>query len=217
MTDETGTRHASDPGPGVRSGAYRLDLATRTWWWSDEVYAIHGFAPHQVVPTTELVLAHQHPDDRDLLAGSLERSARTGEPFSSVHRIRDAAGREQLVGIIGEGRARDADGHPVVLDGYVTELTRVVGDRAQATATAAIAAAARSRAVIDQACGAVALAAHTDPETAFARLRVASNDANVPVRTLAAAIVGALPDLGGDATRLTRFLETLLAPAHRAA
>ncbi|MEN1974572.1 PAS and ANTAR domain-containing protein [Cellulomonas olei] len=216
MTHPTAVEHALAVGTPVRCGAYRLDLTTGAWWWSDQVYAIHGFAPHEVVPTTELLLAHKHPGDRDRVACTLDPGTGPGEPFSCVHRICDASGHERLVGVVGETQG-GPDGAAVAVGGYVTELTGVVDDHAQAAATASIAAAAQSRAVIDQACGAVALAGRTDPRTAFHRLRVASNDANVPVRTLATAIVTSLPELGGEPGRLVGFLDALLAPTHRAA
>lgn len=49
----------------------------------------------------------------------------------------------------------------------------------------------------------------------FAMLRVASNDANVPLRHLGRLIAEALPGLGGDPERLNRFLRDLTAAAHQ--
>ena len=69
--------------------------------------------------------------------------------------------------------------------------------------------------MIEQAVGAVAFSQQTDPPTAFALLRAASMDANVPVRALAAAIVEALPDLGADAERVRKFLDELRSPGNR--
>lgn len=74
-------------------GRYRLDLTTGRWVWSDEVYIMHGFQPGEIVPTTELMLSHKHPEDRARVDGVLRTAAETGEPFSSVHRIYDARGR----------------------------------------------------------------------------------------------------------------------------
>src|SRR5690606_16902586 len=52
-------------GADQQIGQYRLDLTTGVWWWSPETYRLHGFEPGEVVPTTALVLAHKHPEDRD--------------------------------------------------------------------------------------------------------------------------------------------------------
>lgn len=216
MHELTSLEQALTPGTRTCAGAYRLELATQRWWWSDEIYTIHGFAPHEVVPTTELLLAHKHPDDRDHVAATLDEAGRTGAPFSSVHRIVDARGRSRVVAVVGEGQGMSGGGPPTELCGYFVDVTDVVDDRAQAAASAAIAAAAQSRAVIDQAVGVVAFALSLDTGAAFRVLRSASNDANVPIRVLARAIVGALPTLRHDPGRVSHFIEGLLAPSHRA-
>lgn len=217
MTSTTGP--SRPPGPGTRTpaGSYRFDVLTRHWWWSDEVYAIHGFAPHEVVPTTDLLLAHTHPDDRDRATAELDAASRTGRAFSSVHRMVDARGRARVVAVVGEGHGRAPLGGPAEVAGHVVDLTDVVDDRAQAAATASIAAAAESRSAIDQAVGVVAFVRELDPAAAFLVLRAASNDANVPIRVLARALVDALPTLQHDPERVSHFLDGLLAPAHRTA
>ncbi|WP_454048608.1 PAS domain-containing protein [Cellulomonas sp. Marseille-Q8402] len=217
MHDLSGPEHALTLGAPARAGTYRLELATQRWWWSDEVYAIHGFAPHEVVPTTELLLAHKHPGDRDRVVETLTDAARTGRAYSSVHRIVDARGRVRVVAVVGEGQGTGDDGAPTELCGYFMDVTDVVDDRAQAAASASIAAAAQSRAVIDQAVGVVAFSLSLEPAAAFAVLRAASNDANVPIRVLARAIVGALPTLRHDPSRVSHFIQGLLSPGHRAA
>lgn len=217
MIPTTGPQRAPGPEARTHAGSYRLDVTTQHWWWSDEVYAIHGFAPHEVVPTTELLLAHAHPDERERAVAELDAASRTGCAFSAVHRIVDAQGRARVVAVVGEGQGRAPLGGPAEVAGYFMDLTDVVDDRAQAAATASISAAAESRSAIDQAVGVVAFVRELDPEAAFRVLRAASNDANVPIRVLARAIVGALPTLRHDPGRVCAFLEGLLAPAHRTA
>lgn len=78
-------------------------------------------------------------------------------------------------------------------------------------------ASARNRALIDQAVGAIAVSEQVDTDAAFALLRVASDDANVPLRDLARLIAEALPALGGGPDRLNRFLRDLTAAAHQRA
>jgi hypothetical protein len=53
---------------------------------------MHGYEPGTVVPTTELLLDHKHPDDRQQVAAVLDLVLQ-GEPFSSRHRIIDTAGQ----------------------------------------------------------------------------------------------------------------------------
>lgn len=208
MTEPTG-----DPPGAVAAGTFRVDRATGSWWWSDAVYAIHGFAPHEVVPTTELFVAHLHPDDRDDVRAALDRALGDGEPMRSAHRLVDARGREHLVTVVVDVPAPTAGA--AVLLGHLVDATARVDAQARAEATASIVASARNRALIDQAVGAIAFSEQVDAETAFAMLRVASNDANVPLRDLGRLIAEALPGLGGDPERLNRFLRDLTAAAHQ--
>jgi hypothetical protein len=173
-------------------GQYRLDLATGRWWWSDETYLMHGFQPGEVVPTTDLVLAHKHPEDRDRVERVLASARRTGEPFSSVHRIMDARGKERSLVVVGQGRRDPVTGEVVELLGYFVDVTRVVVEHAQARAQNDIKAASESRGPIEQAKGIVALACGVEPDEAFHLLKQASNDRNVRLRDLAHQVV----DLG---------------------
>jgi hypothetical protein len=62
-----------------------------------------------VEPTTELLLAHKHPDDRDAVADTLETVVKAGLPFSSRHRIIDTAGVMHHVLVVGD-QLRDSVG-----------------------------------------------------------------------------------------------------------
>ena len=179
-------------GTGQQIGQYRLDLTTGTWWWSPETYRLHGFEPGEVVPTTALILAHKHPDDRDRVRLVLDEARRTGEAFSSVHRIMDARGHERSLVVVGQGRRERDTGFVVELVGYFVDVTQVVVAHSQARSAHDIAAAAQTRGVIEQAKGMVAMACGLDAEEAFAWLRRASNHRNVRLRDLAELVV----DLG---------------------
>lgn len=178
-------------GEGRRVGRYTFDPATGRWWWAEETYRIHGFAPHEVVPTTDLVLAHKHPEDRDRVREVIATAAATGQPFSSVHRIMDGRGRERTLVLVGEGRRDAGTGEVVEVGGFFVDITAEVARRAGAAADESIRAAAASRGPIEQAKGIVAFALGTDPEDAFTLLRKASNDTNVPLREVAHRVVAA--------------------------
>ncbi|MFE6971429.1 PAS and ANTAR domain-containing protein [Isoptericola sp. NPDC057653] len=192
-------------------GRYRHDLATGRWWWSDETYRIHGFEPGEVVPTTELILAHKHPDDRDRVSQVLRRACVTGEPFSSVHRIMDAHGDERTLAVVGEGRTDEA-GAVCELVGFFTDVTPAVARIADARATSSIRASAASRAAIEQAKAIVMCAVRTDMEGAFDWLREASNHSNVPLRDLSARIVALASASNGDMRVVAEALADLLVP-----
>ncbi|MGW8565005.1 PAS and ANTAR domain-containing protein [Isoptericola sp. NPDC055881] len=190
-------------------GRYRHDLATGRWWWSDETYRIHGFEPGDVVPTTELILAHKHPDDRDRVSQVLHQACVTGEPFSSVHRIMDAHGDERTLAVVGEGRTDDA-GAVTELVGFFTDVTPAVARIADARATASIRASAANRATIEQAKAIVMCAVRTDIEGAFGWLRQASNHANVPLREVSARVVELAARSNGDMRLVAGALADLL-------
>jgi PAS domain S-box-containing protein len=168
-------------------GRYRLELATGQWAWSDEVYVMHGFEPGQIVPTTPLMLSH--PDDRARVDGLLRRAAETGQPFSSVHRIRDAQGKTRTLAVTGQGRRDPATGRVTELFGYFIDVTESHREAAARDATASIQASAERRAVIEQAKGVLMVVYGIDEEAAFDLLRQASNLANIAVRDIAYSLV----------------------------
>lgn len=198
VDDHAHTRTPLSRHAGQRIGQFRLDLATDTWWWSSETFRVHGFDPGEVVPTTELVLAHKHPDDRDHVRQILDEARATGGPFSSMHRIMDARGDERYIIFIGQGR-RDRDtGALVELLGYFVDVTGSVAASAQERAHRDIRAAADGRGPIEQAKG-IMIATHgIDPDEAFRRLKHVSNDKNVRLRNLAALVVDEAMRAGGD-------------------
>jgi hypothetical protein len=199
IIDTLAIEQALARGPRQRIGQYRLDLCTGRWWWSDETFLMHGFAPGEVVPTTELVLAHKHPDDRGRVESVLRTARATGEPFSSVHRIMDARGRERSLVVVGQGRRSPGSGEVVELVGYFVDVTGVVAQHAQERAEQDIRAAGASRGPIEQAKGVVAMVLGVSTDEAFGVLKRVSNDRNLRLRDLAGDVVAAASAGGPDA------------------
>lgn len=197
-------------------GRYQLDLATGEWAWSDEVFAMHGFRPGDIVPTTSLMLSHKHPDDRDRVDGVLRRAAETGLPFSSVHRILDAAGKTRTLAVTGQGRRDPATGQVTELFGYFIDVTEVQRDAVEREATVSIRASSERRSVIEQAKGVLMVVYGIDEDGAFGLLREASNQANIAVRDIAYSLVHLFsgPDVTQFPTReaIDRFLAEPAAP-----
>jgi hypothetical protein len=171
------------------TGLWRYELATGQWWWSEETFRLHGFEPHEVVPTTALVLAHKHPEDREAFRRLLDSAKVTGAPFHSIHRILDARSHERVVVVVGQGRRDPATGEVAELMGYLLDATRKVGDRAEVMAGDHIRAAAAHRGVIEQAKGILSVTHGLTIDQAFETLRTTSNQRNVPVRVLAERLV----------------------------
>ncbi len=181
--DDAGSAHEDDP-----TGRFRYEIDDDRWWWSEGTYRIHGFEPGEVVPTSALLLAHKHPEDRDRVEAMLARARRTGEPFASMHRIMDATGSTRHVVLSGQGM-EFRGGRPHVLAGGFTDVTRRVTAMAEVIASEQIVASDLTRAAIEQAKGVLCVALGTGPEEAFDVLREESMRTNVPLRDLARRVV----------------------------
>ena len=168
-------------------GRFTYTVATDSWWWSTSLYTIHGFTPGEIVPTTALMTAHQHPEDR---AGAIElitAAVTAGKPFCSRHRIIDARQRTHTVVTIGEG-VRDTDGQIAQVSGYLIDVTRSLQRDITAATQAAVEQSAETRAAIEQAKGALMITYGLDENEAFALLRWHSQHTNIKLRDIAAGI-----------------------------
>jgi hypothetical protein len=189
---------------------YRYDARSRTWWWSRDMYLLHGFKPGEVVPTTELMMAHHDVDDR---ADVLERAQAVligGEPFCWRHRIIDARGRTRTVLSLGEG-SRDAAGDIVAVEGYFVDVTDTLRREIDSEAHHAVARAALSRAVIEQAKGILIVVYGVDADAAFELLRWHSQHRNLKLRALSDGLVqlfsGGIPDTVMLRRRVSAYLD----------
>jgi hypothetical protein len=184
-----GVTNALTAGFSYGTGAFRYDVTADRWWWSDEVYRMHGFEPGEVVPTTAMILAHKHPEDRERYAGALTTVSLLGGTFASVHRIIDAQGQERVLATIGEAHTSGPDAAVTEINGHFVDFSAPVRALAAAEATRQIAESNAHRAVIDQAMGVMAARTGVTVEEAFDLLRGASMRSNVKLRTLAERVV----------------------------
>jgi PAS domain S-box-containing protein len=166
-------------GEAQRVGRFRFFLDGQRWEWSDAVARMHGYEPAMVVPTTELLLQHKHPEDRHQVAATLDRVL-GGEPFSSRHRIVDCAGHTRWVVVVGDRLLNDA-GAVIGTSGFYVDVTESL----QSDVTAGISEAADSRAQIEQAKGVLMAAYGISAEHAFDVLVWRSQETNIKVRHLA--------------------------------
>lgn len=181
-------------GSPQRVGSFQFHLDGQRWEWSDEVAAMHGYAPGEATPTTELLLAHKHPQDRDRVTATLARTLRDGEPFSSRHRILDTTGAVHHVLVVGD-QLRDTGGQVVGTAGFYIDLTESLAADVRASVQDALAEASRSRAAIEQAKGILVLGYGITPERAFAALQWCSQQSNTKLRDLATRLVAAAATL----------------------
>lgn len=175
-------------------GRFTFWFATARWEWSPEVYRMHGYAPGEVVPTTELLLSHKHPDDRDVVAGLIDQVISAGEPFSSRHRFVDTAGRVHSVMVVAD-RVLDDAGTSVGTAGYYLDLTDTVdavADDATHAAMGEAVGAVAARAVIEQAKGVLMRMYRINADQAFKVLVWRSQECNIKLRVIAARVLADL-------------------------
>jgi hypothetical protein len=186
---------------------FRFEVATSSWWWSEAMYRLHGFRPGEVVPSTALLMAHKHAEDRARTEQQLVAVLATGEPFCCRHRIIDAAGRERMVLSLGEGMC-DASGAVCTVQGYFIDVTDSMRQVIDAEARDAVQRSAEARAVIEQAKGLLIGIYRIDADAAFDLLRWHSQQTNTKLRVLADRLVRHFSDGEADSISPARRVST---------
>ncbi|MFF0546657.1 PAS and ANTAR domain-containing protein [Nocardia thailandica] len=194
-------------------GAFTCWFATQRWEWSSEVYRMHGYTPGEVEPTTELLLSHKHPDDRDVVSELITRTLELGEPFSSRHRFIDTRGKVHTVMVVAD-RILDDDGEPVGTSGYYLDLTETVGAATKAAVDAAVSGAVASRAVIEQAKGVLMRMYGISAEQAFKVLVWRSQETNVKLRDIAGCVIAGLSSVPAPSPQAVSAFDHLLLTCH---
>lgn len=172
------------------TGSFTLSLETGLSAWSDGLFRMHGYVRGEVVPTTELVVAHKHPDDRDAAQQLITTLAQDGGQGANFHRLIDAKGKEHRVLTVAEAD-RDETGKVIAIHGLSIDLTRAIAIESGHAATSALANAYAARGVIEQAKGILMGYFNIGPAEAFERLSKHSQTTNIKVATLAAGLVAA--------------------------
>ncbi len=103
-------------------GAYDLDMADGTLWWSPESYALFGVDPGNFVPSRESFTALVHPEDRERFWRHLEEAIARREPFTHEFRIVRADGTARWIANLAQTEY-DAAGRPVRHYGVALDVT----------------------------------------------------------------------------------------------
>lgn len=114
-------------------GHWHLDLATDRISWSDEVHRLHGLEPGDT-PALEKAIEFYHPDDRTLVADSLEAAIATREPYQFKARLMTAKGELRHVEVRGRAET-DESGEPTAIIGVIIDRTDETLMREQLTET----------------------------------------------------------------------------------
>jgi PAS domain S-box-containing protein len=202
-------------GKAQRVGSFRFLLDGQRWEWSDAVAQMHGYQRGQVTPTTELLLSHKHPDDHPRVARVLDRMITDAEPFSSRHRIIDTTGAIHQVVVVGD-RLYDDTGEVIGTTGFYIDITDSYRSDVKDSVDEAVAELAQSRAVIEQAKGALMLVYGITADRAFDILTWRSQETNTRLRTIAEQLVTGFSEFDPGTGLRARF-DHLLLTAHQRA
>ncbi len=182
-------------GEPQKLGRFRFFLDGERWEWSDPVARMHGYEPGEVEPTTELLLQHKHPDDKERVAAVLDRVLQ-GKPFSSRHRIIDTGGHTRCVVVVGDRMLSD-DGELIGTSGFYVDVT----DSLHSDITEVLSAVSDARARIEQAKGVLMAAYGISAQRAFEILVWRSQEMNLKVRDLAGRFLDAVVGKGSSETQ----------------
>ena len=175
-------------GAPQRVGWFRFYFEDQRWEWSEQVQRMHGYEPGTVTPTTELVLAHKHPEDRHEVAKTIDEMLVARRAFSTRHRILDTRGVVHQVVVVGD-LLTDRQDVAIGTHGYYVDITPSSDRAREDLISARVAEITEHRAVIEQAKGMLMLIYGLDDEAAFDLLRWRSQSSNVKLRRLAEKIV----------------------------
>ncbi len=167
-----------------RVGWFRFYFTDQRWEWSEQVQRIHGYEPGTVTPTTDLVLAHKHPDDRGQVAATIDQILNTHEAFSTRHRIIDTGGNVRHIVVVGD-QLFDEQGEVIGTHGFYVDVSPLPEQAQEDLVTAKLAEISENRAAIEQTKGMLMLIYSIDDNAAFNLLKWLSQEANVKLRLLA--------------------------------
>ncbi|ORV48506.1 antitermination regulator [Mycobacterium florentinum] len=196
-------------------GWFRFYFDDGRWEWSEQVQRLHGYEPGAVTPTTELVLSHKHPDDRDQVAATIDSITHTRGALSSRHRIIDTAGTVRWVVVIGD-QFFDRRGVAIGTHGFYVDVTPLRHSREDAITTR-LGEIADKRAPIEQAKGMLMLVYDLDDNAAFDLLSWLSQKNNIKLRVLAEQIAATLRATATGAIVDKTIFDHALMTAHRLA
>jgi hypothetical protein len=203
-------------GAPQRVGWFRFYFDDHRWEWSDEVQRMHGYEPGTVTPTTELVLAHKHPDDRREVARTINAMLHSRCAFSTRHRIVDTNDVVKQVVVVGD-QLRGEGGAVIGTHGYYVDLTPTADRASEEFITARVAEITEHRAVIEQAKGMLMLVYGLDENSAFDLLKWRSQASNTKVRRLAEQIVDSFRDIRDEAITTRAAFDHVLLTGNGAA
>ncbi|GAB3027766.1 putative transcription antitermination regulator [Mycobacterium bourgelatii] len=198
-------------------GSFRFWFVGQRWEWSDEVARMYGYEPGSVVPTTQLLLSHKHPEDRAHVQDLLDYALRSGESFSSRHRFVDTAGKVHEAIVVADRMLDDA-GVVLGTEGHYIDLTSTFDETRDETRQEVLDEALpdlfENRAAIEQAKGVLMYVYRVSAEQAFRVLQWRSQETNTKLRALATQLLAEISALPTPSPSVQSQFDHLLLTVH---
>ncbi|WP_067652330.1 ANTAR domain-containing protein [Nocardia harenae] len=188
----------------LRTGTFGHRAAEHRWHWSAETAAMHGYELGEVVPTAELLAAHQHPEDRAFFLDAVG----AGGGFCLRQRLTDARGNGRVVIVV-------ADPGPAGLTGFYVDLTGPVVAQHRTLIDAALPDYARLRGPIEQAAGMLMVVYGIPAGRADELLRASAAERGVTLSRFAELLCAAVADGIEVPARVRTVFDHVLLTVHQ--
>ena len=182
------------------TGLVEYYFADGIFRWSDGLYRIYGYERGEVVPSMDMAMAHIEPADRPRVQAYWDHVSSAGGPSSIYVSIRDRKDRQHKLLYSADFILEENGDTPVGVWGVVVDLTTSIHTDRHQLATEAVAASARSRAVIEQAKGILMGRTGVTADEAYDLLSQLSQDTNRKVHAIAQEIVERATGRAGNLT-----------------
>jgi len=103
-------------------GDWEWELATNAVHWSEELYRIYGFEPHEIAPDYSLIERQMHPDSKEEFLQAIDAALKGEKPFEMDYTFFRRDGSEAILHTAGQV-FRDKFGAPVRMAGIVQDIT----------------------------------------------------------------------------------------------
>ena len=103
-------------------GNWEWDVITNQVFWSDELYRIYGYRPHEISPDYGLIVDSMHPGSRQDFLQAIDAALKGERPFEMDYAFFRKDGSVGTLHTIGKV-TRHPDGKPMRMAGIVQDIT----------------------------------------------------------------------------------------------
>lgn len=103
-------------------GNWEWDISTGAVYWSDELYRIYGYEPHEISPDYRLIVDAMRSDSREEFIKAIDAAIKGEKPFEMDYTFFRKNGSEAVLHTIGRV-VHDNHGDPERMYGTVQEVT----------------------------------------------------------------------------------------------